>query len=37
MHFSYYTQDCEQVHNQCDIKYLIGSSIYGPVVRQVYI
>lgn len=37
MHFSNYRQDCEQVHKRWDIKYLAGSSIYGPVVSQSYI
>lgn len=37
IHFSDYRQDCEQVHNQRDIKYLTDSSIYGPVLSQAYI
>lgn len=37
MYFSNYKQDCEQAYNQWDIKYLLGSSIYGPVVIQAYI
>lgn len=37
VHFRNYRQDCEQAYNQQDIKYLISSSIYEPVMSLSYI